>query len=465
VSLEGVIRYLLQLVRIMMFMSIMAYFASTQWYLMPQVCQSMTYLLESEIKINQQKTDYDTLSKRVDILTTLIASGGASIAPSSNSNKAVSPSIDDDRIQAKSVGKPDLESLLSRYDVPSVDGIFSRASVPSGDATSKLFSTPAASPMNTTTLPKYDGDISSVPRKMGTSTSDWLFASPIANVASPATPVATNSIYTTRTTVSPSAAAMQTTDVQSVSKRGVDEAFHSQRAKQAARVSGRLVSDVLVHSLGETSMCYSMTNDVSGCNEDESDKKYHENLNSVARRLHMAEGGTLDDSTQYDLTTLSAALELPPPPPPMMMLSTPDSYSADRPQFEYHNTPPLPSSRVEKLQRALKTNTRPPAASPFNSTEHAVLFDSRDNTLNSTPATGAPFRPSGEQMSVGGPIAHAPMPLAAPQHPFKQQRGEGEGVSASAYSPSKTSRAATPSVNLLDSFKGRLTFDATRGSY
>jgi hypothetical protein len=237
----------------------------------------------------------------------------------------------------------------------------------------------------------------------------------------------------------------------------VDEAFLSQRAKQAARVSGRQVTDFLENSLDETSMYYSTANDLSERHEDESDKKYHENLNSVARRLHMEEG-SIDDSAQYDPSMLSAALELPPPPPPMMM-STPDRSGAPASHIEYQNAPALSSSRVEKLQRALQTNARTAAVSTM---DYSMSLNSSD--LVSAPSAAAPFRPGGEQLSVGGPMAHVPLPLAAPQHPFKQH-SQQRGDAASASSASKMQKDTTPAVNLLDSFRGRLTFDATRGSY
>lgn len=43
-------------------------------YLTQLVCQSMTYLLQSEIKLQKQQTDYDVISDKVDKLTSIVVS-------------------------------------------------------------------------------------------------------------------------------------------------------------------------------------------------------------------------------------------------------------------------------------------------------------------------------------------------------------------------------------------------------
>lgn len=406
----------------------------------------MTYLLQSELKINQQKTDYDTLSKRVDILTTLIASGGA--GASSHTNKSFISSAEGHRAESRSAPQPDLESLLSRYDIPgSVDEIFSRPSAPSKKTTAGP-STPIASPMNVTSIPTYEG--AELSRKMGTSTSDWLFASPITHAASPSTPATVASIYAGN--AAPSSSAMKhPAEAQTSNRRGVDETFLSQKEKQTARVAGRQVSDFLENSLDETFMYPHL---VHNATEDDSDRKYHENLISVARRLHMEDGHSTDDSANYDMSRLSAALEMPPPPPPMMMNTSNTNDASNQ------GSSAAPSSRVEKLQKVLQASARLTSVPSLYSMDYPLPSNHVTPSANSAPAsipTAMPFKPSGEQVSVGGPMSHVPIPQAAPQHPFKQPRSVNALRSAG--------KGATPTFNLVEGSKGRLTFDATSGSY
>jgi hypothetical protein len=78
-------------------------------YLTQLVCQSMTYLLQSEIKLQKQQADYDNISDKVDKLTNMVMSNNLSNNNKINQISTPTPLP----VSSKDIFATDISSVLS----------------------------------------------------------------------------------------------------------------------------------------------------------------------------------------------------------------------------------------------------------------------------------------------------------------------------------------------------------------
>ena len=431
----------------------------------------MTYLLQNEVKISQQQTDYNSLSKRVEILTTLVTGGSN---PENSSTRFSSSSAPAMPIKAREEAeKHDINKCgADKHDHSTVHPMPSSAAAPS----LKTFTTPQRrevsfsgiddmdKPRNT---PSSKGITPPFSHKMGSATSDWLFASPLPKVSfnetntghnvpsskltesSPrsdremmATPPVMNDASTEaggktvdlfgRELPSRRAPSSITSTPTSGSKVSYDICVNSD---WTPKVSGRTIQEDNAvnasYDKAENNYYFDMLQNKN--DEDETDKLYQENLVSVARKLYAEslERSNLDDSENtsncegnHQSGTVAESPRLPPRSPP-------------------------PVTRVEKLQKSLLANRHAPATSRTFLTD---LRNSHDHDSVNITAEHKELRfgsSSTEQHSFGTiPPPPPPAPHTAPVHPYQGMRLETSGGS-----------------NIRSQQPPRHVYDATSGSY
>lgn len=384
----------------------------------------MTYLLQSEVKLSQQQTDYESLSKRVEVLTSLVTAGSGL----ANNSMRVTPPLNTTTELMPESSKEESKSAFTQPSVPA--------------PSLEKFTTPTRRDFS-----GFDSASSQFSQKMGTAASDWLFASPIPRVtfsdqkmSDYATDAAANkqakviksalrdSNAVVETPPEPSSTQYTSIDADKTfdlfgrekrNKRIEDSSPNSmstppfiksinfqlknaESSEWTPRVSGRSV-----HGEEKTSSSYDKSAEsnyyfdmLHKNDEDETDKMYQENLNSVARKLYAE---SLERSNMEDSES---------------------AYSRDTERVNQRNgveTPslpprsPAPVSRVEKLQKSLLANKY---AAPSNRT---FLTDVQSSLENDTMSHNTSRWSKGvvEQISFGSiPPPPPPAPHTAPVHPY-----------------------------------------------
>ena len=390
----------------------------------------MTYLLQSEVKLNQQQTDYESLSKRVETLSSLVLSSQTPF-------------------EIKSVTR----CMQSKQDSQSSDFVSKDFTAPKGSESTPVmenFMTPhrveheAESTSNTQSS---STTVSQLSQKMGTSTSDWLFSTPMSGVKfsekseavevrhEPTEMVSKKDFkFVVRddkeSAVTPLVPATMTSEAtpKTVDLFGRDKSIHrtpplrTEATSGTPNIFGRAIlnqSDPLAsYDLEEKDTYFDLLR--AKKNEDETDLLYQENLVSVARQLYAE---SVERSNTHDKDVSSSIDE--------------SILASDAPEpVSLPPRSPAPVTRVEKLQKSLLSKKY-----STTSTSRTFLTDLQNSSERDE--IFQPFKVNGvkgiEQPSFGTiPPPPPPLPHTAPIHPYLGSPGVG---------------------------KSKLVFDATSGSY
>lgn len=435
----------------------------------------MTYLLQSEVKISQQQTDYESLSKRVEILTTLVT-GGSPLNASMRFTNSPAPTV-----PLKS--REEIEKSNTFKCTGGKHDQSTAAAVPSPAAPSlKSFTTPQRREVSFCGIDEMDkqsntsvsqGTTPQFSHKMGSAASDWLFASPLPRVSfAEETEVGTHNMHSSKLANSSAPSDRETMATPPVTNYLSSEAggrtvdlfgrelpanrvlsSHSStptadragsmvtydisgNSDWTPKVSGRSMQEdhAVNASYDKTENNYYFDMLQSKNDEDETDKLYQENLVSVARKLYAEslERSNLDDSEQIGNSEVNVLTS---------------NMSTESPRLPPRS--PAPVTRVEKLQKSLLANRH------ASSSSRTFLTDLRNSHENESAnmVENQKLRigsSSMEQHSFGTiPPPPPPVPHAAPVHPYEGMKFGMSGADAI--------RSDQPPRHLV--------YDATSGSY